>query len=73
MTLKPLPATSTTHREHNWPQGWWLLTAPLTCCHSEKRRHKPNVGDPVYLTGSPGEVYCAKHAPVAMPVEETQP
>ena len=46
----------------NWPKGWWIASAWYACCGS-KRGHRIRTGERIYLTGLPGEMFCAKHAP----------
>lgn len=54
----------------NWPKGWWSNNPEcrLGCIGRDgKRGHKVDSGQPIYLTGTPGGVFCEIHAPEKKP------
>lgn len=55
----PSPATCT---DDNWPRGWWRNSAVYNCC-GKARGHRIKIGEPIYLTGKSGEMFCERHAP----------
>ena len=64
MTTEVLPGADESRKRFGtaWPSGWWISGATYSCCgltHGHKIRH----GQRIYLTGTSGEMFCAKHAP----------
>jgi hypothetical protein len=63
--LKPLPPAPRAGGD-NWPKGWWRNTGTYSCCGGEgtkKHGHKIRHGEPIYLDGQSGHMFCEKHAP----------
>lgn len=66
-SLRNLPA-SRVGADDNWPRGHWISNGGLSCVHPDHGRGKRGprsvpMGEIIYLTGVPGEVLCAEHAP----------
>jgi hypothetical protein len=49
--------------ESGWPKGWWRANHSYACCVMRARSCRVKRGDPIYLTGKSGEMFCEQHAP----------
>jgi hypothetical protein len=48
--------------QSDWPRGWALGIDGFWCCHKGIECGRLKEGEPVFLTGEAGDVYCREHA-----------